>query len=217
MSERTLTVRGSGNVKAAPDLVIITMKQTTITPDYTETTERAALDVEAIRKAIVSAGHKRDALKTTDFNISAEYESIRDEAGDWKQQFKGYACTHRLKLEFGLDMKRLGETMNAVAKSGISPEFEIAFSIKDKAAIQAELLEKAVANAAEKAAILAKASGVSLGAISHIDYSWQELRLYSNTRFAESRSSKLSIASDMQFEPEDVEANDTVTVVWAIE
>ncbi|HHU29759.1 MAG TPA: SIMPL domain-containing protein, partial [Firmicutes bacterium] len=69
MNERTLTVKGIGNVKTAPDLVIIAMNLTTTTPDYTKTTECAALDVEAIRKAIVSTGHDRQALKTTDFNI----------------------------------------------------------------------------------------------------------------------------------------------------
>ncbi len=217
MNERTLTVKGIGNVKAAPDLVIITMNLTTTTPDYTKTTECAALDIEAIRKAIVSAGHDKQALKTTDFNIKTEYESVKDAAGNWKQKFKGYSCIHHLKLEFDLDMKRLGETILAISKSGANPEFEINFSIKDKAAVQAELLEKAVTNAAEKATILAKASGVSLGAVKHIDYSWGELRLYSNTRFAEAGILEAPAAFGMEIEPEDVDVNDSVTVIWGIE
>jgi uncharacterized protein YggE len=217
MNERTLTVKGIGNVKTAPDLVIILMNLTTTTPDYTKTTECAAMDIEAIRKAIVSTGHDRQALKTTDFNIKTEYESIKDAAGNWKQKFKGYSCIHHLKLEFDLDIKRLGETLTAISKSGANPEFEINFSIKDKAAVQAELLEKAVANAAEKAAILAKASRVSLGAIKHIDYSWGELRLYSNTRFAEAGILESPAAFGMEIEPEDVDVNDSVTVIWGIE
>jgi len=215
MNERTLTVKGIGKVNRPPDAVIITMKLTTTTPEYEKTTECAASDIEAIRKAIVSTGHDRQALKTTDFNIKAEYESVKDAAGSWKQKFKGYSCIHQLKLEFDLDMKRLGETLTAISKSGASPEFEINFSIKDKAAVQALLLENAVANAAEKAAILAKASGVSLGAVKHIQYSWGELRLYSETRFDAVGASEASAA--LEIEPEDVETADTVTVIWGIE
>lgn len=217
MNERTLTVKGIGNVKAAPDLVIITMNLTTTTPEYTKTTECAALDIEAIRKAIVSAGHEKQDLKTTDFNIKTEYESVQDAAGNWKRKFQGYSCIHHLKLEFDLDMKRLGETITAISKSGANPEFNITFSIKDKAAVQSELLEKAVSNAAEKAAILAKASGVSLGAVQHIQYSWGELRLYSNTRFVEAGILEAPAALGMEIEPEDVEVNDTVTVIWEIQ
>lgn len=217
MNERTLTVKGIGNVKTAPDLVILLMNLTTTTPDYTKTTECAALDIEAIRKAVVSTGHDRQALKTVDFNIKTEYESVKDAAGNWKQKFKGYSCIHHLKLEFDLNIKRLGETLIAISKSGVNPEFTINFSIKDKAAVQAELLERAVANATEKATILAKASGVSLGAIKHIQYSWGELRLYSNARFAESGILEASAAFGMEIEPEDVEVDDTVTVIWDIQ
>ncbi|HCA29881.1 MAG TPA: SIMPL domain-containing protein [Ruminococcaceae bacterium] len=217
MNERTLTVKGIGNLKTAPDLVIITMNLTTTTPDYERTTECATLDIESIRKAIISVGYDKQALKTTDFKIKAEYESVKDAAGNWKRKFEGYSCIHHLKLEFDLDMKRLGETILAIAQCGANPEFDINFSIKDKAAVQAELLEKAVANATEKAAILAKASGVSLGAVKHIDYSWGELRLYSNTRFVESAIMEAPAAFGMEIEPEDVEVNDTVTVIWGIE
>ena len=82
MNERTLTVKGIGNMKTAPDLIVITMNLTTTTPDYTKTTQYAARDIEAIRKAIVSAGHNRQALKTTDFNIKTEYESFEDATGN---------------------------------------------------------------------------------------------------------------------------------------
>ena len=218
MNERTITVKGIGNVKTAPDLVIISVKLTTTTPEYEKTTECAALDIEAIRKALVSIGYDKKALKTTDFKIKTEYESIKDAAGNWKQKFNGYSCIHHLKLEFDLEMKRLEETILAIAKSGANPEFNITFSVKDKAAVQAELLEKAVSNATAKADILAKASGVSLGEIRHINYSWGELHLYSNTRFDDNDGTIrfLEAASTMDIEPEDVEVNDTVTVIWDI-
>lgn len=218
MNARTLTVKGSGGLKTPPDLIAINMILTTTSMDYDETNDRAAKDVEAIRNAVVAAGHNSKALKTTNFNIKTEYESIQDRAGNWRQKFKGYTCTHNLKLEFDLDMKRLGETIAAISQSQTTPNFSILFSIKDKTAVETEILKRAVANATEKAAILAKASGVSLVGIKHIDYSWNEVRLYSDTKLSEiGEPVGRTLYSSMDIQPEDVEVNDTVTIIWEIQ
>lgn len=218
MNVRTLTVKGSGSLKTPPDLIAINMTLTTTSMDYGETTGRAAKEVEAIRNAVVAAGHSGKALKTTNFNIKTEYESIQDRAGNWREKFKGYTCTHNLKLEFDLDMKRLGETIAAISQSQTTPNYSILFSIKDKTAVETEILKRAVANATEKAAILAKANGVSLLGIKHIDYSWNEIRLYSDTKLYETGAIvRRSLYSSMDIQPEDVEVNDTVTIVWEIQ
>jgi len=217
MNERTLTVKGIGNISAKPDLIIITLTLATTTPDYAKTNELAALELETLRKAIVSCGHEGQSLKTTNFNIRTENESYRDEAGNYRYKFKGYSCIHSLKLEFGFDMKMLGETLAAISSSGTNPQFQISFSVKDENAVQAELLENAIINATEKAAVLAKSSGVKLGDIKHINYSWGEIHLSSETCFNDSLvcESRL-MPMNIDIEPEDVKASDTVTVIWEI-
>ena len=218
MSGRIITVKGTGNVSVNPDLITITMSLTTSRFDYSQAMERIAVKTESLRNALISIGYEGKDLKTTDFNIRTKYDDYKDSRGDWKQKFAGYSCSHDLKLEFDLDMKRFGETLGAISASTTSPRFQIAFSVRDKNAVQTELLERAVSNATDKAVILAKASGVTLGAIRHIDYSWGELRLYSNTNTSfnemalEERRSLL-----MDIEPEDIKVNDTVTVTWDIQ
>jgi len=216
MSERIITVKGTGNVSVNPDLIIITMSLTTSRFDYSQAMERIAVKTESLRNALISIGYEGKALKTTDFNINTKHESYKDAKGDWKQKFAGYSCSHDLKLEFDLDMKRLGETLGAISASTTSPKFQIAFSVKDKNAVQTELLERAVSNAADKAAILARASGVTLGAIRHIDYSWGELRLYSHTTTTFNKMALME-KMPMDIEPEEIEVNDTVTVMWDIQ
>jgi uncharacterized protein YggE len=120
-------------------------------------------------------------------------------------------------LEFDLDMKRLGETLTAISSSGASPEFKIAFSVKDKNAVSVKLLENAIINAKEKAAILAKTGGIQLGAIQSIDYCWGEVRLFSQTKYSDMEFCEESSAISMEIEPDDINASDSVTVVWAIE
>jgi uncharacterized protein YggE len=216
MNERILTVKGIGNVAAKPDLVVITMNLTVTMPEYAQTMECAAKEIEAMRQALISIGYEQAALKTTDFNISTEYESYKDSNGNYQRRFVGYKCSHALKLEFEFDMKRLGETLTAISTCGVTPEFQIAFSVKDKNAVSAALLESAISNAKEKAAIISKTAGVTLGAIQGIDYSWGELRLFSETRFSDAICCSIE-AAPIDIEPDDIDVNDSVTVVWAIE
>lgn len=217
MNDRIITVKGIGNVTAKPDLIIITMGLENSDYSYNGTMQLASGSIDAIRTALVSVGYEKDSLKTTDFNINTDYESYKDTKGNWKQKFNGYKCAHKLKLEFDFSMERLNETLSAIASSGANPEFEINFSIKDKNAVSEQLLQSAVKNASDKAAVLAAAAGLSLGAIQRIDYSWGELRLYSDTKMIEPLCCASDAAPAMDIEPEDISVNDTVTVVWAIE
>lgn len=216
MSDRIITVKGIGNVTAKPDLIIITMMLENTDYSYSGAMQLASGVIDAIRTALISVGYKKDDLRTTDFNINTDYESYKDTKGNWKQKFNGYKCIHKLKLEFDFDMERLNKALSAIASSGAKPEFEINFSIKDKNAISNQLLQNAVKNASEKAVVLAAAAGLSLGAIQRIDYSWGELRLYSDTKMIEPLGCASDAVPAMDIEPEDIKVNDTVTVVWTI-
>ena len=66
-------------------------------------------------------------------------------------------------------------------------------------------------NAVSKAGILAKAAGMKLGEILSIDYSWGKLNVDSQTRYT---CEVTVMSANMDIEPEDVETNDAVTVVW---
>ena len=82
------------------------------------------------------------------------------------------------------------------------------------------LLESACVNAKAKAEILARASGVTLGSLVSIDYSWGELHLYSPTRYEmEERCMPMPCATthDFEIELDDIDVSDSVTFVWEIE
>ena len=218
MNSKIITVKGIGNVSAKPDMIAISVTQETSAREYDKTMEKAALDLDGIRKAIAKAGHDPVKLKTSSFGIDTHYENKRDAQGNYKRYFKGYKCTHCLNLEFAYDMKELGKVLSALAGCEAKPEFSIRFYVKDQNAMKERMLENAVANAMSKADILTKAAGVKLGEILRIDYSWGELEVYSRTRYETRLAFYAEEApiTDMNMEPEDVEASDTVTVVWAI-
>ncbi|NLC41674.1 MAG: SIMPL domain-containing protein, partial [Erysipelothrix sp.] len=128
-----------------------------------------------------------------------------------------YICEQGLKLEFDLDTKMLSRVLGAISETKVNPILSINFSIKESNAVGIELLERATVNARQKAEILAKASGVTLGKILTIDYNWSELLFSSVTRF-ELQNQAMPSASRFapDIEPEDIESSDTVTFVWEI-
>ena len=214
---RIITVKGTGNVKVKPDVIVITMSLESIHLDYNRTMKLAAEAVEGLLKAIQSLGFVKTDLKTTNFNISTHYESYRDNDNNYKSKFDGYLCEQGLKLEFDFDTEMLSKVLTTISKVNIEPRLNIQFSVKDKDAVSEELLVSATENAKRKAEILAKASGVILGDLISIEYNWGELHLYSQTRYAmEDQLMKFSEASAPSIEPEDIDVSDTVSFVWEI-
>ena len=180
---RTITVKGMGNVKTAPDYVVVSMNLETQAMEYEETMERAAQQIDYLNTSLEAVGFEKKSVKTTNFNVRTDYESVKDKNGNYKSVFNGYVCSHRLKVEFDFDTKRLAQTLSAISKSLAKPELSIAFTVKDPSAINKELLRSATINAREKAEVLCEASDVELGDLLTIDYNWGELNIVSRTDY----------------------------------
>ena len=185
--------------------------------DYEETMKLAADSVNVLQNAIKTAGFDKKDLKTTNFNIRTHYESYRDKDDNYKSKFDGYICEQGLKLEFDFNTEVMSKVLTAIGKAPIEPNLNIQFSVKDKDAVNEELLIRATENAKRKAEILTKASNVTLGDLISIDYNWGELHLYSNTRFMiQEQNMSMAKMSAPDIEPDDIDVSDTVTFVWEI-
>lgn len=216
---RTITVKGMGNVKTAPDYVVVSMNLETQAMEYEETMERAAQQIDYLNTSLEAVGFEKKSVKTTNFNVRTDYESVKDKNGNYKSVFNGYVCSHRLKVEFDFDTKRLAQTLSAISKCLAKPELSIAFTVKDPSAINKELLRSATINAREKAEVLCEASDVELGDLLTIDYNWGELNIVSRTDYMlEERvmSMPMKAMADMDIEPDDIDVSDTATFVWEI-
>ncbi len=215
---RTITVKGIGKAKTKPDYINISLTLQAQDLQYEATMERAAVALDALRNSLMKIGFQKEDLKTSDFSVQTAYENERGKDGTYTRRFKGYVCRHVLQLAFDLDMDRLSLALTTIAKSLSEPELSIRFTVKDKDSVAAELLRSASENARTKAEILAAASGVKLGELVMIDYSWGELQLYSPTQYEmEDRClTTAPCASSIDIEPDDIESSDTVTFVWTI-
>lgn len=167
---RTITVRGVGNVSARPDYITISMSIESIRKDYDGAMKDASERISKLQDVAVSSGYTKEDLKTVSFNVDTRYESVKDQQGNYKREFAGYACAYRLKLSFNFDSKQLAKVISCIANSGANPELSIAFTVKNPAKVSEELLDSAARNARAKAEILCKASGSEMGQLLSIDY-----------------------------------------------
>ena len=219
--ERMIKVTGKGQISVKPDMIRLSLELEDIRYTYEETLEQSARQVELLKDCFEKLGFERADLKTTYFNVDTEYERYQERDKSWKQRFMGYKFVHKMKIEFEADNKRLGQVLYALVHAAVRPEFRITYTIKDTEAAKNLLLGKAVADSKEKARVLTEAAGVKLGEIITIDYSWGEITFSSepmreNMLALDECCVEPSGSYNIDIEPDDIDVEDTVTVVWRI-
>lgn len=218
LAERTITVRGTGNISLPPDQILLGLSIETENMDYDATLKAANDRLAALSAAVVGIGFDAEDLKTEDFDISTKYADSWDENGFYHYDFDGYTCRHSLSLAFDLDTDRLSEVINAISASGSDAGLSIRFTVADQSAAEEALLTAAANDAQRKAAILAEASGVQLGSLIAIDYSWSDSALFSTTsmNYAAKGAMVEEAALDFDFTPQSISQSDSATFVWEI-
>ena len=217
---RTIRVTGKGSIKIRPDMIRLTISLTGTAKEYSDTIRRSADDTEVLKNTVEKLGFERIDLKTLSFDVDTRYESYRDKNNDYHQRFVGYEYTHVFKLEFQLDNDLLGKVLYALAHAPVHPEFRINYTVKDPESTRNELLGKAVADAIAKATVLSQAANVKLKSILSVDYSWGEIDLDVRMQpklLMDAAPMCASESYNIDVEPDDIEADDTVTVIWEIE
>lgn len=217
---RTITVKGVGTASAKPDYIALSMHIEDVSLDYDRALADAAERIEKLQTAAAKAGYQKSDIKTSSFRVDTRYDNIKDCQGNYKREFSGYACNYQLKLSFDFDSKQLARVLSLIASCGAKPELSIAFTVKDPAKVNEELLKSATQNARAKAEILCKASGSELGQLLSIDYNWGELNLISSTQYEIEDCVQPLMAMKScavpEIEPDDIDVSDTVAFIWEI-
>lgn len=214
---RTITVKGIGKATVKPDQVVIHMRLEAKDKNYGRVMELAAQQVADLKQVLVNTGFEKDALKTAEFDVRADYDHVKDKHQNYVKVFTGYEYSHDVKLVFDWCAERLSAALGAIAQSAVKPAISIDFTVKNPSAVNEMILQDATRNARRKAEILCGASGVKLGQLLDIDYSWNEVSFYSKTRYNTDDSIAASCAAgSVEIEPDDIQAGDTATFVWEI-
>ena len=220
--ERTIRVKGRGKISVKPDTIRLTIEAEAMCKEYDEAVKKSAEDTAVLRETVRKAGLNPKDLKTIRFSVDTEYERYRDRNNDFKRKFIGYKYSHNMYVEFPNDNELLGRVLYALANCPVKVVFSIRHTVKDAEAVKNELLGKAVEDSRTKAEVLSSSAGVMLGDIITIDYSWGELNIYSEPMHnlymvAEDTKIYEEASYNIDIEADDIDVQDTVTVVWEIE
>ncbi|VEU79891.1 SIMPL domain-containing protein [Haploplasma axanthum] len=207
--ERVIKVRSKGRVFVKPNRTVVTMNVETRGVRYDDAVNDANSVVEDLVHGISRRGINKEDIKTTYYNVRAEYSDDNKE-----RIVKGFLCTQALKIEFDLDNRKLGEILEIVSGFNTTIRFDIEFTVEDTDSVIEAVLIDATKNATKKANMIARASNVSLGNILAIDNKTNEYGFVSATRFNMDANTKSSYR--MSIEPENIEVSEYLEFIFEI-
>jgi hypothetical protein len=193
-----------------PDVTVISFELSALNYEYLKSVNDLNEAVASLRDKLAGAGFDPKQLKTSRFSIDADYRYTEK-----KNVFNGWLAKHDMRLELPVDREQLNRAFEAIVTSKSQAEFRIRFEVRDKAALREAVLSEATRVARRNAEAIAQAAGYRLGKVIRIEYDWSEIRFRSiDYRLASGPEPDALQAPDI--EPEDVDAHDSVTVVWEL-
>ena len=217
MNNRTIQVTGEDSITVTPDHVRVRMNLWVTDEDYEKTQVIGTEQLQRLQEEFNQLDFSQDALKTSSYSLSEYYEYLQNDEGESKRVFRGYQLNSRLFIEFPFENKRLHQVLNTIGKNLAKPELSLEFFKKDEEQAKEELLIRITENAKRKAQRLSAASGVNLGDLLTINYSWVQVRHAVQMDYSRSSNRIMAEARDFSFTPEDIEISDSATFIWAIE
>ncbi len=206
---RSLKVQGKGRVSTEPDIVTLSFDVEVEELDYEECLRTLNTRAEDLRQSMVASGLEKTNLKTSSFSVR-----VRNVYEDEHYVFAGYSASHRMRIELPQDKALLNKVLRHVAQGHSGAEIRLSYSVKDKDSLRKRVLTNAVQVAKDNAETLASAAGLKLGKIMQMDYGWAEVHIYDREVNMVCNAKAISDSADI--EPEDVNAEDNVTLVYEI-
>jgi uncharacterized protein YggE len=164
---RTLTMTGQGEVRAAPDSVMlsagVTSQGATAAAALAANTSR----MQGVFAALKKLGVADKDMQTSNFSVSP---MMSDGANNQPPRVTGYQVNNQVRVQLE-DVNKLGAALDALVTAGANQMNGVDFTIKNPAPLLTEARGDAVADAKAKAETYARAAGVSLGPILSISES----------------------------------------------
>lgn len=216
MEENLIRVTGSGTIHVVPDVTRVELSLVSLHDSYEEAYKQAKSDTDKLREMMEELKLDTTLPKTKSLDINKKSNSNYDRNNHYVgETFLGFELRHYVKIDLGMDNVLLNSLVRLIGCKLKQAEINIGYTVKDPRPAQLKMLERAVKDAKEKATIMATASGCKLGAVNHIDYSVNELHVYSQARSIHDCDEAMCCEeSSLDITPDDLAASDSVTVAW---
>lgn len=160
VATRTITVTGYGVAYGAPDIVMVGLGVETVNADIRAAMDNTTARMNAVMQALQDNGVAVEDIRTEHFSIWQDYGYGPVEPG-----MQGNA-NYRVSTSVAIivrDVARVGDLLAVAVDAGANIVNYIQFDIEDRAALQAEAREGAVADAQARAEHLAGLLNMAVG------------------------------------------------------
>lgn len=169
--QQGIIVTGEGVVSSAPDMATITLGVTERADSAAAAMDQVAVSVAAILTRLDGLGIAARDRQTSGFYLRPLYDDRPGTEGG-TQEVTGYQAGNSVTVEVR-DLAVLGDVLDGVIAEGANDFNGLNFGLKDDKPLLVEARKRAVADAMDRAAQLADAAGVTLGAVLQISESSQ--------------------------------------------
>lgn len=156
----TLSVQGSGEVTAAPDMAKFTVAVTNEGASAKDAMAENSANMGAVLAQLRMAGIADSDIQTSGISVSPRWDHGHREDGR-PPRILGYVATNTLNVTVE-EIANLGTVLDAVVKDGANSLGGISFGLKDPRPALAEARKLSVSDALEQAELYAEAAGVRL-------------------------------------------------------
>lgn len=161
VTERTITVTGSGIAYGAPDIVTVALGVEAVNQDILAAMQDANARMDAVMQALQAGGVAPEDIRTENFSIYQDYGYSPASMGG-EQPGPAYRVSIGVNITVR-ETARVADLLAAAVSAGANMVNYIQFNIADRSALEAEARDLAVADAYARAGQLAGTLGLSVG------------------------------------------------------
>jgi uncharacterized protein len=175
-----ITVTGSGEVHAAPDVARIHLGVEVHAPEAAQAIAQTNARMNAVVAALRGAGVAERDLRTSQVSVHRVIEHVDDPAAEPPPDIRPgpppppppsaprgramYRAANTVEATLR-DLARVGATLSAAMQAGANDVHGISFTIDDPKPVERQARDKAMADAKARAEQLAQLAGVTLGRV----------------------------------------------------
>jgi uncharacterized protein len=163
----TIVTVGEAAIHRAPDEAFITVAVETRAKLPREAQKQNADAMTAVQQRVVEAGIQKEDVRTTGYSIQQEFDFTNG-----RRVPRDYVARNGAEIRIDA-LERVGEILDAVVQAGATAVTGVRFELKDRTALERDVLTHAVEDARARADALAAGAGRTVDRVIRIDDSRQ--------------------------------------------
>lgn len=161
VQRNVINVVGKGEISVKPDIAYVSIGVDTQGKTAQEAQKANAEKISKITTLLKTTWQISDKdIQSTQFYVQPNY-TYDAKAG---QKLQGYNAHHTLVVAYR-DLEKVGKLLDAASTAGANNIDNVRFSVENRDQFEAQVIEKAMANADLKAGVIAKAAKRQLGIV----------------------------------------------------